>query len=100
MNRYTEVEAGESSLLEKPYPIAPNLIPHSITEFSISKESNDCLDCHLEGEELDDGHIATKVPDSHFLNEFKDEREEEVVTGIRYNCLQCHVLQAEVDVSN
>ena len=47
MNRYTEVEAGESSLLEKPYFIAPNLIPHSIVDFSITKESNDCLDCHF-----------------------------------------------------
>lgn len=100
MNRYTEVEAGESSLLEKPYFIAPNLIPHSIVDFSITKESNDCLDCHLEGEELDEGHIATKVPDSHFLNEFKNEQEEENVTGVRYNCLQCHVLQAELGVSN
>ncbi len=96
MNTYTEAEPGETTLLERPYEIAPPLIPHSVTDLNVSRDANDCLDCHLEGDELDEGHVATKIPDSHYLNEYSGKKRAEGVTGIRYNCRQCHVPQAEV----
>jgi nitrate reductase cytochrome c-type subunit len=36
-----------------------------------------------------------QVPPSHFINEHTGEVTEGTVTGIRYNCLQCHLPQAE-----
>lgn len=97
MNSYTEEEPGETALLERVYENAPPSVPHSIADFIIDRTTNDCLECHLEGEEFDEDHIATKVPPSHFTNEYREESSEGEVTGIRYNCLQCHVTQADAE---
>ncbi len=97
MNSYPEEEPGETTPFERVYENAPPSVPHSIADFSIDRESNDCLDCHLEGEEMDEDHIATKIPPTHFTNEYRQESVEDGVTGIRYNCTQCHVQQANVE---
>ena len=97
MNSYPEEEPGETFPLERVYENAPPSVPHSIADFSIDRETNDCLDCHLEGEEFDEDHIATMIPSSHFTNEYNQESVEDGVTGIRYNCTQCHVQQANVE---
>ncbi|MCH7819020.1 MAG: nitrate reductase cytochrome c-type subunit [Candidatus Marinimicrobia bacterium] len=97
MNSYPEEEPGETALIERAYEIAPPSVPHAISDFTIDRTTNDCLECHLDGEEFDEDHIATKIPPSHFTNEYKQESVEESVTGIRYNCTQCHVQQAIVD---
>jgi nitrate reductase cytochrome c-type subunit len=89
MNRWIEVEPGESSVLPRAYELAPPLVPHSVKDFTINIEQNDCLDCHAEGIEIDVGHIATKIPDTHY--------EDGEISGMRYNCLQCHVPQADID---
>lgn len=99
MNKFTESLPGESTVMERSYELAPPVIPHSIEDLSIDRSENDCLGCHLEGEEVDEGHVATKIPDSHYLNEFSGKKETESVTGIRYYCSQCHVPQAEVDLT-
>jgi nitrate reductase cytochrome c-type subunit len=49
----------------------------------------------MEGLELDEGHTATKIPASHYINEYTKEQKKDQVLGIRYNCLQCHVPQSE-----
>lgn len=97
MNSYPEEEPGETTLLERVYENAPPSVPHSIADFTIDRETNDCLECHLEGEEFDEDHIATKIPSSHFTNEYRQDSVEDGVTGIRYNCTQCHVQQANVE---
>lgn len=97
MNNYPEEEPGETTPLERAYENAPPSVPHSIVDFTVDRTTNDCLDCHLEGEEMDEDHIATIIPSSHFTNEYKQESNEDGVTGIRYNCTQCHVQQANVD---
>jgi nitrate reductase cytochrome c-type subunit len=48
----------------------------------------------LEGEEVEKGHIATKVPVTHYVDEYSGEHKNKQVTGMRYNCLQCHVPQS------
>lgn len=93
MNIYPTSPPGETTKLELPYKGAPPLVPHSVVEFNISRSANDCLDCHLEGSEVEEGHIATKVPSSHSVDEYSGEHKNEQVTGMRYNCLQCHVPQ-------
>ncbi len=93
MNSWTDGEPGETAPLPRGYEIAPPVIPHSIVDFEISRDANDCIDCHLDGEEFDDGHVATKIPASHKLNSHNGETVEDGVMGIRYNCVQCHVAQ-------
>lgn len=59
----------------------------------ITRSTNDCLDCHLQGDELEEGHVATAVPASHFRNEYTGVATQDEVVGTRYLCLQCHVPQ-------
>jgi cytochrome c-type protein NapB len=95
MNTFPEMEAGETSPLKRPYKIAPPLVPHGVTGLPVNRSENECLECHLEGVEVEAGHRATKIPPSHFKNEHTGEVKTETVVGIRYNCLQCHVHQSE-----
>jgi cytochrome c-type protein NapB len=95
MNTYPEKDPGETTPLSRSYEIAPPLVPHRVGGFTIDRTTNECLDCHLEGEETGDGHSrATKVPPSHFTNEHTGEVKTDQVVGIRYNCTQCHVPQS------
>ena len=95
INTYTAAEPGESTVLERPYDIAPPLVPHAVDGLVISRTTNDCLDCHVDGDELDDGHVATKIPPSHFVNAYTGSKSTTDVVGNRYYCLQCHVPQAD-----
>jgi len=97
MNTYPAGDPGETAVLDRPYETAPPLIPHSIEGWTIRRATNDCLDCHLEAVELNEGHVATKVPPSHFVNQYTGAVVKEGVTGIRYMCLQCHVPQANAE---
>ncbi len=96
MNTYPSADPGETSVLPRAYAGAPPVVPHSVVGLMIDRTTNDCLDCHLEGDEVEEGHVATAVPQSHFVNEHTGARTVDGVTGVRYNCLQCHVPQAEV----
>ena len=97
MNIYPAGDPGETAVLDRPYETAPPLVPHTIEGLTINRAANDCLDCHLEGDELDEGHVATKVPPSHFVNKYTGAEAKNGVTGTRYLCLQCHVPQAEAE---
>lgn len=94
-NRWNAREPGATRPLPRPYPGAPPLVPHGIEGFSITREANTCLGCHLEGADLGEGHAATKVPASHFTNPRTKETRTGAVVGMRYNCLQCHAPQAD-----
>jgi nitrate reductase cytochrome c-type subunit len=96
-NVYPTGDPGETAILERPYFIAPPLIPHSVADFEIKRKGNDCLECHIEGMEFEDGHVATKIPPSHYYNDFKKKKTEGMVTGVRYNCIQCHAPQSVKD---
>lgn len=86
MNVWASAEPGEFPVLPPPAPGAPPLVPHRTEGMTISREANDCLDCHLDA-----------LPASHSLNEFKKERREGEVTGMRWQCLQCHSSQTDVE---
>lgn len=91
MNRYAAKEPGETQKLSRPYPGAPPVIPHAVADQQIRRANNSCLDCHVDGEEIADGHTATKIPASHYQGAA---RTEQALAGMRYNCMQCHVPQA------
>ncbi len=97
MNTYPEDSPGETSALERPFKNAPPLVPHTVEGFDIDRSANDCLECHLGGEDLGGGHVATKVPPSHFVNEYTGVQKAGRVTGMRHKCLQCHVPQSAED---
>ncbi len=93
-NVYPADQPGETSVLPRPYDGAPPMIPHSVEDLSIGRFDNDCHGCHEDGMELSEGHTATKIPASHYVNEYTKERYEYRVAGIRHNCLQCHAVQS------
>lgn len=95
VNRWTDKAPGSTKSLPRPYPGAPAIVPHGVEGLAITREANACLDCHLEGTDLGDGHTATKVPPSHFTNPRTKETSAASVTGTRYQCLQCHALKTE-----
>lgn len=67
----------------------PPLIPHSIRDYQVNKNSNKCLSCHSFKNAKKAG--ATKISISHFSS-----RDDEVLSDVsprRYFCLQCHVPQ-------
>lgn len=94
MNTYATSPPGQTEKLDRPYQGAPPLIPHSVEGLEITRSGNDCLACHSEGIEIEKGHIATKVPPSHYVNEYTGQQMKEQVIGMRYNCIQCHVPQS------
>lgn len=86
MNVWVSAEPGELPEIPHPAPGAPALVPHRTAGMTISREENECLSCHLE-----------TIPASHSLNEFKKERREGGVTGMRWQCLQCHSSQTDAE---
>jgi nitrate reductase cytochrome c-type subunit len=86
VNRYPAIEPGKSTNQDRPYDIAPPVIPHKVAGYKITRSHNSCLEpCHLKGIE--------KVPPSHFINPYKDKRLQKRVVSYRYHCLQCHLPQ-------
>lgn len=89
VNNYPATPPGQSTKLARPYPGAPPLVPHSLNGLKITRDNNDCIGCHKSGVEVNPGHVATKIPPSHY-----DGTE---IAYRRFNCLQCHVVQSAED---
>jgi len=88
MNRWNDQAPGSTTPLPRPYPGAPPSVPHGIAGLAITRDANSCLDCHLEGSDMGDGHAATKVPPSHL-------DAKAALIGKRYQCLQCHATRTK-----
>ncbi len=95
VNRWNDQAPGSTKPLPRPYPGAPAIVPHAVEDRAITRDANACLDCHLEGADMGDGHTATKVPPSHFVNPKTKEISTGAVTGTRYQCLQCHATRTK-----
>ncbi len=93
MNAYVDSQPGQSNKLERSFAGAPPRIPHTVGGLAIAKTSNPCLSCHSTGIEASPGHVATKIPESHYTDLQTGEKRAEIL-GSRYNCLSCHVTQS------
>ena len=95
-NVYSAPPAGQSTILPREYPGSPALIPHSIVGFNIDKDGNSCLGCHATGISLGNGHVATKIPDSHYTD-LVTEMQSDELQELRYNCTICHLQQSDAE---
>ncbi len=118
---YTKAAPGQAKTYERSYVNAPPLIPHSVEGLvPITKNNNACLGCHMPS--VAPSVHATPIPKSHFIDFRPTEvikngklvKEGKVVAKVnggandvyaehmnklypgRYNCTQCHVVQANV----
>ena len=69
----------------------PPLVPHTITNYQVTKNFNKCMDCH--GWSKSSGSGAIKVSLTHFRT--RDNTELDNISPRRYFCTQCHVPQTD-----
>jgi cytochrome c-type protein NapB len=69
----------------------PPLVPHAMQQYRITKNFNQCMDCHSWS--TYQAKQATKVSITHFKD--REGRELANLSPRRYFCTQCHVTQTE-----
>ncbi len=113
---YSKAAPGTAKRFERSYENAPPLIPHSVDGLlPITIKNNACLGCHMPSVAKSMG--ATPMPPTHFKDFFFDTKKKlikqklyedvvaykarltlmakkEDIAPQRYNCVQCHVPQA------
>lgn len=75
------------------YPDQPPVIPHSIRDYQIDRNSNKCLTCHSRS--YTQGSQAPMISITHFMD--RDGSILATVSNRRYFCTQCHVPQTTAD---
>ncbi|MBE2898709.1 nitrate reductase cytochrome c-type subunit [Pasteurellaceae bacterium 20609_3] len=75
------------------YVNQPPMIPHSIKNYQVTKNQNQCLNCHSVAASRATG--APRISPTHFVS--RDGKVSGSLAPRRYFCLQCHVPQAEVE---
>jgi len=97
---YSQVKEGEAeALLPRYWEGAPPQITHRVDEYlPISAEENQCTDCHDQYRKIGrrQWHKGVKKPmsKSHYGG-FYGTGAKDAISGARYNCMQCHVPQAD-----
>ncbi|MCK5847495.1 MAG: nitrate reductase cytochrome c-type subunit [Bacteroidales bacterium] len=116
MPTYSDSVPGTSLRVERAFENAPPMIPHSVEGLvPITMTINTCTSCHLP--EVAIAMESTAMPESHFTNyrpevklgdgtydiaTNKDVTQQSLqgkLNMARYNCTQCHVTQANVDLA-
>lgn len=78
----------EDSAIARTFVHQPPLVPHTVEEYDISTNDNDCLDCH--GDEKSGAPLPHS---SHYLD--REGKATESVSSQWYFCTQCHVGQVD-----
>jgi cytochrome c-type protein NapB len=73
------------------YPDQPPVIPHSIRDYEINLNVNECLGCH--SRQYTAGSQAPMISVTHFQD--RDGQTLATVSPRRYNCTGCHVPQTQ-----
>ncbi|ACA32142.1 Nitrate reductase cytochrome c-type subunit (NapB) [Histophilus somni 2336] len=74
------------------YVNQPPMIPHSVANYQVTKNTNQCLNCHSPENSRITG--ATRISPTHFTD--RDGNVTGQTAPRRYFCLHCHVSQADV----
>ncbi|MBF0750879.1 MULTISPECIES: nitrate reductase cytochrome c-type subunit [Pasteurellaceae] len=75
------------------YVNQPPMVPHSVANYQVTKNVNQCLNCHSPENSRLSG--ATRISPTHFMD--RDGNIGSSSSPRRYFCLQCHVSQSNVD---
>jgi cytochrome c-type protein NapB len=116
MPQYNNEAPGQAQTIERSFENAPPLIPHSTEGLvPIKKDANICLTCHMP--DVAEAMKSTPIPASHMTDYRPAVKPDDGKIDIaesskvvekdlngklnmaRYNCTQCHVPQAKVDVA-
>lgn len=81
----------DQPLIKRDFVQQPPLIPHSIRNYQITRNFNQCMDCHAWSRYRETG--AVKVSITHFKDRAGDELSN--ISPRRYFCTQCHVPQSD-----
>ena len=85
---------GSRELLQRTFAQQPPLIPHAVEKYEpITRDSNDCLDCHISDEFK--GNKMPRIGESHFSKTIKEKDGTPVVDMVRWQCTNCHVPQMD-----
>ena len=95
---YDETRARYSKSMERAFPGAPPQVPHEmLSMLPITLDDNQCLECHDRPEEIggEKGRGGSPMDKMHY-SKFGAKGSEDgwLLSGMRYNCNQCHVPQA------
>lgn len=92
---YPQAGPGMSKKIERSFENSPPLIPHDITGMlPIAVAGNQCIGCHMP--EAASGSGATPIPKSHLMKLATKEDLHGKLDNERFNCVECHVPQAEI----
>lgn len=75
------------------YVNQPPMVPHAVANYQVTKNVNQCLNCHSPENARLTG--ATRISPTHFMD--RDGHLGSNSSPRRYFCLQCHVSQSDVD---
>ena len=75
------------------YPDQPPLIPHSIRDYQIDRNSNKCLTCH--SRQFTEQSQAPMISVTHYMDRAGNMLA--AVSPRRYFCTSCHVTQASTE---
>lgn len=90
---YTAEPAGSAKRFDRSFENAPPLIPHDLDGLlPITTGQNMCITCHMP--EFAKDVNATAIPKSHLMDLRTGEDDKGQLDASRYNCVQCHVPQA------
>jgi cytochrome c-type protein NapB len=92
VKEYVGKRPGQGALIARTFNDQPPLIPHTIENYDISREANDCLDCHISDEFK--GKKMPMVGKSHLVAN-ADPKAEPKISMLRYQCNTCHVPQVD-----
>lgn len=74
------------------WPEQPPMIPHTVRNYQIDKNFNQCLSCHSRARTVESG--APMVSITHYWD--RDHQPLAAVSPRRYFCTQCHVPQHDI----
>ncbi len=87
----TKQEMPADGMFSRAYRQQPPLIPHRVDGYQITKDFNQCMNCHDWPANLKAG--APKASETHYSD--REGNRLDKISGTRFFCTQCHVPQVD-----